>query len=234
MAGLSGKQKLAAILNHDEVFSGFNSEDKLMLLKHARLQRFLPAQHMLRQDQLLEDVYVLLDGALHIGWLRPNGELKVNDLVQNYSAFNLVALLQNKPLTYDYFAVGRVEVALIPAPLFFSLMYAQPKAMQQLIQLLSQRMYHLFEHNRYLQTANLNQRMARHLLKLSRLYGRRHEKGIVLQIKLSQQDFSELFNVSRQTLNKHVQYLVQEKIISWGYSQIQILDLPRLEQLSQI
>lgn len=55
-----------------------------------------------------------------------------------------------------------------------------------------------------------------------------------IQFKMSQQAFAELLNVSRQTLNKQLQYFIQEHIVEWNYSQIRILDFQRLKQISQL
>lgn len=221
-------------MDEDLIFSGFSLEQKNALLAQAKFSRFLPAQHVFHQTEFLDELYILLDGSLQIGWLKSDGEFVVHDLIKSNTAFNLVALLQKKPLNYDYFAVGRVELASISQDHFFSLLYTQPEAMQQVILLLSQRMYAWFEQNRYLRTATLNQRMAKYLLKLANLYGEHQHHEIILKIKLSQQDFSELFNVSRQTLNKHIQYLVNEKVIHWGYGEIKILDLKRLQKMSEL
>ena len=55
-----------------------------------------------------------------------------------------------------------------------------------------------------------------------------------IQFKMSQQEFAELLNVSRQTLNKQLQYFIQQHIVEWNYSQIRILDFQRLKQISQL
>ncbi|WP_425917829.1 hypothetical protein [Acinetobacter sp. TSRC1-2] len=39
--------------------------------------------------------------------------------------------------------------------------------------------------------------------------------------------------MSRQTLNKQLQYFIQQRIVEWSYSQIRIIDMQRLKQISQ-
>ncbi|TCB52401.1 helix-turn-helix domain-containing protein [Acinetobacter sp. ANC 4779] len=51
---------------------------------------------------------------------------------------------------------------------------------------------------------------------------------------MSEQNFAKLLNVSRQTLNKQLQYFIQEHIVEWSDSQIRIIDIHRLKQISQL
>ncbi|TCB52402.1 cyclic nucleotide-binding domain-containing protein [Acinetobacter sp. ANC 4779] len=84
----------------------------------GEISTFLPQQHILRYQQKLDDVYVLLSGRMQIGWLLSEGEFKVSDYVNMYSVFNLVPFLQQKPLNFDFYAVEQVEVAIISGQVF--------------------------------------------------------------------------------------------------------------------
>jgi len=230
---LSRAEKLQQIFKEDAVFSAFNAPSHQTLMQHVKYLRFLPQQQILRYQQNMEDIYVLLSGRMQIGWLLSDGEFKVSDYVKMYSVFNLVPFLQQKPLNFDFYALEQVEVAVISGQVFLEQLQQQPQAMWQIIQLLGERMYGLMEKNRYLQTASMHQKIARHLMILeqqARPFGQAHAS---IQFKMSQQEFAELMNVSRQTLNKQLQYFIQENIVEWSYSQIRILDLQRLKQIGQ-
>ncbi|NNG81550.1 Crp/Fnr family transcriptional regulator [Acinetobacter sp. ANC 5378] len=230
----SRAEKLQQIFKEDVVFSAFNAQSHQTLMQHVKYLRFLPQQQILRYQQKLDDIYVLLSGRMQIGWLLSDGEFKVSDYVKMYSVFNLVPFLQQKPLTFDFYALEQVEVAVISGQVFLEQLQQQPQAMWQIIQLLSERMYGLMEKNRYLQTASINQKIARHLMILGQQATPESQLHSTLQFKMSQQEFAELLNVSRQTLNKQLQYFIQEGIVEWSYSQIRILDLQRLKQISQL
>ncbi len=226
----TSKQKLLQILQKEDAFQGLSEQALQRLMRNAQFSRYHAHQHILKQQQVIPDLYVLLVGTLQVGWLQTNGELIVNDFISMQSVFNLAALLQNQPLNYDYFAASHVEVAIISGQVYLEELQCERQALWQVIQLLSRRMYVMFEQNRYVRTASLSQRIARHLIRLYEQYGSQAQ----IPLKLSQQEFAELFNVSRQTLNKHVQQLVQAQIIAWNYSQIYILDLNGLKQLSDL
>lgn len=124
-------------------------------------------------------------------------------------------------------------MAVISGQVFLEQLQQQPQAMWQIIQLLSERMYSLMEKNRYLQTASMTQKIARHLITLGQQARPVGQEKSTIQFKMSQQEFAELLHVSRQTLNKQLQYFIQQRIVEWNYSQIRIIDMQRLKQLSQ-
>ncbi|QQN40456.1 Crp/Fnr family transcriptional regulator [Acinetobacter sp. CS-2] len=230
---LSRAEKLQQIFGQDAVFSAFNTQSHQTLLQHVKYLRFLPQQQILHYQQKMDDIYVLLSGRMQIGWLLSDGEFKVSDYVKMYSVFNLVPFLQQKPLNFDFYAVEVVEVAVISGQVFLEQLQQQPQAMWQIIQLLSERMYSLMEKNRYLQTASMTQKIARHLITLGQQARPVGQEKSTIQFKMSQQEFAELLHVSRQTLNKQLQYFIQQRIVEWNYSQIRIIDMQRLKQLSQ-
>ena len=230
---LSRAEKLQQIFGQDAVFSAFNTQSHQTLLQHVKYLRFLPQQQILHYQQKMNDIYVLLSGRMQIGWLLSDGEFKVSDYVKMYSVFNLAPFLQQKPLNFDFYAVEVVEVAVISGQVFLEQLQQQPQAMWQIIQLLSERMYGLMEKNRYLQTASMTQKIARHLITLGQQARPVGQEKSTIQFKMSQQEFAELLHVSRQTLNKQLQYFIQQRIVEWNYSQIRIIDMQRLKQLSQ-
>ncbi|GAA5000403.1 hypothetical protein GCM10023206_01910 [Acinetobacter puyangensis] len=230
----NSREWLKNILNEDAVFTGFSHESRQLILKHASFRRFLSDQLILDHGQIIEDVYILLNGTLQVGWLQTDGQLKLNNYLVNQSVFNLVAFLQKKPLNYDYFAIGQVEISIIPGAVFLQQLKQQPDAMWHVLQLLSQRMYTLFEQSRYVHTANLIQRIAYHLNRLAIQYGDCQHNTCLIGIRITQQEFAELFGVSRQTLHKNLQFFLEQNILEWNYSQIYILDMAQLEKICEL
>ncbi|MCH4249077.1 MAG: Crp/Fnr family transcriptional regulator [Acinetobacter populi] len=231
---INSKERLKHILSEDAIFTGFSHESRQLILRYASFRRFLSDQLILDHDQIIKDVYILLNGTLQVGWLQTDGQLKINNYIASHSVFNLVAFLQQKPLNYDYFAIGSVEISVIPGQLFLQQLRQQPEAMWHVLQLLSQRMYTLFEQSRYVHTANLIQRIAYHLNRLAIQYGDCQHNTCLIGIRITQQEFAELFGVSRQTLYKNLQFFLEQNILEWSYSQIRILDMAQLRKICDL
>lgn len=230
------RQYFAEVLQQDEVFQAFSDASKQQFLHQARYQHYLPEQALCYQQQTSKDVWVLLAGTLQIGWLQDSGQVKVSHYFNQRSVFNLVALIQNQPMSYDYFAMDRVHIAVLSGELFFHHLKAEPDAMWQILQIMTQRMYFLFQHHHYIHIGDVPQRIAHHLLTLKKQQSPRHtpQNECILAFKMSQQAFAALLNVSRQTLNKHIQNLQKQGILQWHYRHVHILDLASLHKLSQL
>lgn len=230
----NARQRLELILEQDDVFKAFASDTQQLLLHQVSFRRFPAGQLILSHQQTVADIYVLLNGSLQVGWLQNNGQLKVVNYTANYSAFNLVSFLQKKPVNYDFFAVGQVDIAVLSGQIFLEQLQQQPQAMWQILQLLSQRMYSLFEQSRYTHTANSTQHIAYYLEQLARQYGKESNNRCSIRLRMTQQDFAELFGISRQTLAKKLQPFLRQGILEWNYSQIHILDIQQLRQLCRL
>ncbi|WP_320077539.1 helix-turn-helix domain-containing protein [Acinetobacter shaoyimingii] len=52
--------------------------------------------------------------------------------------------------------------------------------------------------------------------------------------KLSQEMFANMFGVSRQTLNKHLQGLLKEHVLQWKQGYIEIFDYEKLIHIGEL
>ncbi|WP_084494762.1 Crp/Fnr family transcriptional regulator [Alkanindiges illinoisensis] len=230
----NARQRLSAILQQDAAFSAFSQDAQQALCDQAIVKKFNSGQLLLAHQQVVEDIYVLLKGTLQVGWLQQDGQLKISDYMTQHSVFNLVAVLQHQAVNYDFFSMGQVEIAILPGSVYIQQLRQQPLALWQVLQLMSQRMYGLFEQSRYIQTASLTQKIAYYLNRLYSQYGEVKNHPGLIHLKIRQQDFAEQFNISRQTLHKSLQWFFAEGIIEWNYSQVRIIDLNRIRQLSRL
>ncbi|OTG84193.1 hypothetical protein B9T31_13635 [Acinetobacter sp. ANC 4558] len=232
---ITPKIRLKDILARDEVFNKFSQQTQEKMLENVSFKRFFPEQLVLGHQHVVNDIYILINGSLQVGWLKNDGKLKVNNYIVNYTVFNLVAFLQNKPTSYDVFSIGEVHIAILSGEIFLEKLRQEPEAMWQILKIMSHRMYNLFEQSKYIHTANLTQRIAYYLHKLFIQYGVLEDNNIYsISLRITQQDFSELFGITRQTLHKNLKPFLDNKIIEWNYSQIYILDLSKLEEFLKL
>jgi CRP-like cAMP-binding protein len=71
-------------------------------------------------------------------------------------------------------------------------------------------------------------RLARLLIALSSLYGEQRPGGLVLKIKISQEDLGDWLGVSRQSINAVLQALTAKALLRVSYSQITIANVQGL------
>lgn len=228
------KQKLKKILNDDDVFKGFNDQSKEKFLAQCSVHRYLPEQIILHQKQHTNQLFILISGTIQTGWLQTNGQIRIHQYLTDSTAFNLAALIQNEPMSFDYFAADRVEIAAIDGSLFVSELQQQPEALWEMLNLMTKRMYRLFKQNHYLKTANLKQKITNHFKIIIESSIPTANNHCSIPFKLSQNEFANMFNVSRQTLNKQLKDLQNEGILEWKYHDIQIFDIKKLKAMSEL
>ncbi|KIZ41337.1 MULTISPECIES: Crp/Fnr family transcriptional regulator [Rhodopseudomonas] len=75
-------------------------------------------------------------------------------------------------------------------------------------------------------------RLAQELWRLAECHGRRTKKGLVIDLRLSQEDLAVMIGVGRQTINRLFKGLEEDGIATTKYTSVTIHDLAAIERLS--
>jgi CRP/FNR family transcriptional regulator, cyclic AMP receptor protein len=75
------------------------------------------------------------------------------------------------------------------------------------------------------------QLLAGELLRLADRHGRRTKDGILIDLRLSQEDLAVMIGVGRQTINRLLKSLEQDNIATIRYASITIRNVGALERL---
>jgi CRP/FNR family cyclic AMP-dependent transcriptional regulator len=73
--------------------------------------------------------------------------------------------------------------------------------------------------------------LARELLRLADRYGKRTKNGVVIELRLSQEDLAVMIGVGRQTINRLLKSLEQDGIVTTSYTSLTIHNVEALERL---
>ena len=96
-------------------------------------------------------------------------------------------------------------------------------------------MQYLLQQMKFLQVANLHQKICKILFDLSHQYGQKHPLGTEIRLKISQHDLADLLSSSRQTINKEIKNLTSQDVIFWQYENIIIKNYEYLKyQINRI
>jgi CRP-like cAMP-binding protein len=75
-------------------------------------------------------------------------------------------------------------------------------------------------------------RLAQELRRLAERHGRQTKKGLVIDLRLSQEDLAAMIGVGRQTINRLLKRLEQDGIATTRYTSVTIHDIEAIERLS--
>jgi len=199
------------------------------IIQKSVVRKYQKNDLILNKDNQNKSLFILLDGIIQIGYLSPSGRFHAFNYFSEKHVINLVSCFNASAIDYDYYAFNQVKILQIPHHLFIQEIKENIDLNQDCLSILSQRMQRLTQQVKFLQVANLAQKIAKILLDLSRQYGVRHPSGIEIQLKISQQDLADLISVSRQTINKEIKKLMQLEILDWQYESILIKKIEYFE-----
>ena len=144
----------------------------------------------------------------------------------------LIPFIDGKPSIHDNHAHGPTTVLRIDQDMIRKEMLRQPAMMAALLRMLASRARGLHERAVSTLLEPLEVRVARILLGLLDSYGLNRPVGILINLKISQEEFASLLGVTRQRINRELNELERRQIISMAYSQIQVINLAQLQTIA--
>ena len=184
------------------VFKNISNNRLDNIITKSYTKKHQKGELILSKDNCTDALYILIDGIIQIGYLSPLGR---------FHAFNLVRVL------------------VVPRHIIQNELNNNNILYQDVLQILSQRMYALLHEIKFSQVANLHQKVCHVLWKLVQQYGVSHSDGLEIKLKISQHDLADLLSSSRQTINKEIKKLVNLNVVFWQYENIIIHDLKYME-----
>ena len=205
------------------------------ILKMSFIKKYQKGDLILNKGNCRDAVYVLLDGIIQIGYLSPSGRFHAFNYFSEKSPINLLACINEQVIDYDYYAFNQVKILHISIAVFSNEISNNNALKQDALDILSLRMQYLLQQMKFLQVANLHQKICKILFDLSHQYGQKHPLGTEIRLKISQHDLADLLSSSRQTINKEIKNLTSQDVIFWQYENIIIKNYEYLKyQINRI
>ena len=217
------------------IFKNLSEHEINFILKMSFIKKYQKGDLILNKGNCRDAVYVLLDGIIQIGYLSPSGRFHAFNYFSEKSPINLLACINEQVIDYDYYAFNQVKILHISIAVFSNEISNNNALKQDALDILSLRMQYLLQQMKFLQVANLHQKICKILFDLSHQYGQKHPLGTEIRLKISQHDLADLLSSSRQTINKEIKSLTSQDVIFWQYENIIIKNYEYLKyQINRI
>ena len=203
-----------------KVFKNISDYKIQSILENSNIKKYQKNDLILSQENSSDALYILLDGIIQIGYLSPSGRFHAFSYYSEKHLINLLPCLNSQAIDYDYYAFNQVRILQIPKAVFIEEISHSNALKQDVLDILSLRMHYLIQQVKFLQVANLHQKVCKILLDLSMQYGEAHALGTEIRLKISQHDLADLLSSSRQTINKEIKILAQQNVVFWQYENI--------------
>jgi CRP/FNR family transcriptional regulator len=208
------------------------TDDQLQSLAGAMGRRsYDRGQVILRQGDEGHSLFVVISGRVRIYTLSPEGyELSVW-ICDEGAFFGEMALLTGEPRSASAEAMQSTEVLVLQRQAFRDFLLSNPQAAVHTIEMLSRRLRHTTESLEALVSLNTVERVSRQLLALLERYGGEQEKGLLIDLDLSQEAIASLVGTTREGANRALSSLRSEGILQVDRSRIRVLQPEKLKDL---
>ena len=176
---------------------------------------------------------LVVSGLLQTSRLYKSGARQITCLMVPGDLFNLIEVVDPGLQFGEITAKAASVVLRIPALEVERLQLRESRLAMAFARHLAVRLCLVFERSAASAALPLKARVAAILNLLVQLYGLPRENGVVLDIKLSQEDLADLVGMSRQRLSFALKQLETEGLIQLGYTSLMISDPARLAALAE-
>jgi CRP/FNR family transcriptional regulator/CRP/FNR family cyclic AMP-dependent transcriptional regulator len=158
-------------------------------------------------------LYVLTEGQVKIVLPSEAGEEALLAVLEPGDFFGELALFDGQPRSATVVAVTRAETLLLPRDDFLGFVTRNAEVAVALFAVLSRRLRatdELIEDAVFLDVPG---RLAKRLLDLAARHGRQTERGLEIDLKLTQQDLAAMVGATRESVNKHLGWMRDRRLL---------------------
>jgi CRP-like cAMP-binding protein len=225
--------EIRQILSQNPWFASLPESLADKLLQKGKVKVLHNQQILHQKNDLADGFYCVLSGRIRVSNFTVEGKELVLTWIQPGNWFGEISLIDGQPRTHDGHAEDTTTLLKVPKAAFDQMFKAHHDWSQHIMRLLCQRVRATFSLIDETGCLSLKGQLCK---RLSLLHQGLEEQDHTMtnELSISQDALAQLINSSRQTVNKILQGLQKENVITLRYGKIVILDRNTLEALSQI
>lgn len=201
-------------LKYIPLFSGIEGEDLNQIIKTITLRRIPKDGVVLGWEDTNSSMYIVLNGSVKVTQLTEDGREILLALREAVDFFGEMSLIDGKTASATVSTLEDSIIGIISKNNFHSLIRSNEKVFYNLLQILCSRIrasndtVQLFNHSR------VTQRLKILFKSLAGEYGQETDSGILLKLKLTNQEIADRTGLSRQKVSTAINEWKREQLIT--------------------
>jgi CRP/FNR family cyclic AMP-dependent transcriptional regulator len=166
------------------------------------------------QDDPGSAMHIVKSGQVKIATTSPEGEEVIMAILKDSDFFGELSLLDDKPRSANVVAMEATQTLTLRRDDFMDMLGKHPEMVSGVLASVAARLRRtdqLLEDAVFL---DLPARLSKRLLELAQKHGIKTDKGLEIDLRLTQQDLAAALGVTRVALNKHLGQLQDDDLIS--------------------
>ena len=220
----------AVYLKQVPLFADLADEDLRELIAVAKRRIFRNGEVIFHREDHGQVLYVIKEGKVKISLISPEGQEISLVVFGKGECFGEFAILDGLPRSADAVALERVECYTLQRSDFHKAIMKNPKIAILVLEAMSKRLRNTNNMVEDLIFLDVYGRVAKKLLELADTHGVKTEEGVIIDVRLTQQELASMVGASRESVNKVLGYFTDKKFISTDKHRItihRIADLKR-------
>jgi CRP/FNR family transcriptional regulator, cyclic AMP receptor protein len=201
------------------------------LLTYSRVERYAAGREIFAKGSPGSGMMAVLRGSLKMSSLSAGGKEVVFRIVNPGEIFGEIAVLDGEERTADAIAVTDCELLVINRRDFIPILEKHADMCLILLRILCQRLRQTSEQVEDVLFRHLESRIAKALLHLAESSARRDERGLSIDLHLSQRELGNIAGGSRESVNKILQSWHRGGWIELAKGTIVMRDMAAIERL---
>lgn len=222
------------LLSNSRLFSNVHSKVLESLSRYAKIKSFKNREVICRRGDIGTQMYIIAKGKVTLHTDSDEGKELSFGFMNEGDIFGEIAMFDGGERTATVKAIEATEILVIEKRDFIPFIEREPKVAIQLLTTLASRLRSADEHFEDIFFRNLPGRLAKKFLGLADEYGRETDKGIQIELKLSQGEIGKLTGATRESINKQMRTWEIAGLIECQKGLVTIKDTEALEDISDI
>jgi len=215
---------LAALRQKSVLFAALSDAEAWELISLSR-QESAPAKHLVFQvGEAGDSLHIVLEGRVKVSLLSEEGKEAILSILGAGEVFGEMSLFDGEPRSAAVTTMEPCRFLVLRRQSLLPFLEKRASIMLELIAEMSRRLRATNTLVGNLSFLNLSARLARILLNLVQQYGKVTPKGIVIGLKLSQEELGHLVGVSRESVNRQLRLWVETGLIEYDRGTLIVLN----------
>ncbi|MFC6618127.1 Crp/Fnr family transcriptional regulator [Deinococcus radiophilus] len=215
-------------LKKTELFCDVELDELERVASTTLMRAYRAGEVIYRMDDPADALYLVRSGMVKISKLFPNGKEAILSVIGPHGSFGELLMRPQERRPTQAEAVESTRLIAVPQAELQALLQARPDLALKLIGVLATRLFDAQHWSATVNAYSASERVASLLARLGREFGRPHEGGTELNLKLNQEDLARMVGATRETVSHSLQKLKREGAIIRQRSPF-VLNLEALE-----
>lgn len=199
-----------------------------VLAVHLATQHFQRGEPIFHQGSMGSMLYLITEGQVRIFTVSEGGQELSVTIFRQGEFFGELALLDGLPRSASAVAMHRTTALLLHRAAFLRAVADHPQLAVSVLEALALRLRQSTSHADMLGTSSASQRVIRQILIFAERYGGQEHSANGIELRLTQDDLASLAGTTRETVNRVLATLRDQRLIRIGRGQVIVLDMMSL------